>query len=73
VEIYGGLGEAHNFTLRGTSHYLAPLISWELPNGTTIRFSPGFGLTGASHRVLLRFGVSYEIGGFGRRVRNLFR
>jgi hypothetical protein len=73
MELYGGLGDAHNFTLSGTAHYLAPVLSWELPNGTTIRFSPAFGLTGSSHRVLLRFGVSYEIGGFGRRVRNLFR
>ncbi len=73
VELYGGLGEAHNFTLAGTSHYIAPLISWELPHGTTIRFSPGFGLTRNSHRVLLRFGIAYEIGGFGRRVRKLFR
>jgi len=73
VELYGGLGDAHNFTLSGTAHYLAPVLSWELPNSTIIRFSPAFGLTGSSHRVLLRFGVSYEIGGFGRRVRNLFR
>ncbi len=73
VEVYGGLGNAHDFTLSGTSHYLAPLLSWELTNGTTIRFSPAFGLTQNSHRVLLRFGVTYEIGGFGRRVRRLFQ
>jgi len=73
VEFYGGLGTVHEFTLSGTSHYLAPLLSWELPNGTTIRFSPGFGLTRESHRVLLRFGVAYEIAGFGRRMRRLFR
>ena len=72
LEVYGGLGEAQNFTVRGTSHYLAPLLSWELPSGTTIRFSPAFGLTGSSHRVLLRFGVAYEIGGSGRRLRKLF-
>ena len=72
VEVYGGLGEAHNFTLTGTSHYVAPLVSWELPNGTTLRLSPAFGLTRNSHRFLLRLGLSYEIGGFGRRVRRLF-
>ncbi len=73
VEVYGGLGTFHDFTFSGTSHYLAPLLSWELPNGTTIRFSPTFGLTENSHRFLLRFGVTYEIAGFGRRVRNLFQ
>src|SRR5262249_48113663 len=73
VEFYGGLGTAQNFTLSGTSHYIAPLLSWELPSGTTLRFSPGFGLTGESHRLLLRFGVTYEIEGFGRRMRKLFR
>jgi hypothetical protein len=72
LELYGGLGDAHNFTLSGTAHYLAPVLSWELPNSTTIRFSPAFGLTGSSHRVLLRFGIAYEIAGFGRRVGKLF-
>ncbi len=73
VEIYGGLGDAHNFTFSGASHYLAPVLSWELPGGVSLRFSPAFGLTGRSHRVLLRFGVSYEVEGFGRRLRRLFR
>src|SRR6266849_1854398 len=72
VELYGGLGDAHNFTLSGTAHYLAPVLSWELPSGTTIRFSPAFGLTRNSHRALLRFEVAYEIAGFGRRVGKLF-
>jgi len=73
LELYGGLGNRHHFTLSGTSHYLAPVLAWGLPNGVAIRISPGFGLTTSSHRFLLRFGVSYEIAGFGRRVRNLFR
>jgi hypothetical protein len=72
-EMFGGLGNRHNFTLSGTSHYFAPVFSWGLPNGTTLRFSPAFGLTRDSARVLLRFGVTYEVAGFGRRVRNLFR
>ncbi len=71
MEIYGGLGDAHHFTLSDTSHYVAPVLSWELPRGTTVRVSPAFGLTPNSHRFLLRFGVSYEIGGFGRRVHRL--
>jgi len=73
VEVYGGLGNAHDFTPAGASHYLAPVLSWELATGTTIRFSPAFGLTQYSHRLLLRFGVTYEIAGFGRCMRSLFR
>lgn len=72
VEMYGGLGDFHQFTTWGTSHYLAPIVSWELPNGMTLRFSPAFGLTPESVRTLWRFSVSYEMQGFGRKVRNLF-
>lgn len=68
LELYGGLGDAHDVTFRGTSHYLAPVLSWELPNGTTFRISPTFGLTENSHGFLMRFGVSYEFPGFGRKV-----
>ena len=60
LEMYGGLGEEGQLTLSGTSHYIAPTIAWSLLNGTTIRFSPGFGLTGNSNRAFVRFGVSYE-------------
>ncbi len=71
MEMFGGLGDVHQFTTSGTSHYLAPVVSWELPSGTTIRVSPAFGLNSNSHRVLLRFGITYEIAGFGRRVSRL--
>ncbi|MDD5542219.1 MAG: hypothetical protein PHX83_03525 [Acidobacteriia bacterium] len=71
LEMYGGLGDAHHFTARGTSHYLAPMVSWELPGGVTLRLSPGFGLTPHSVRTVLRVGVSYEIQDFGRKVRKL--
>lgn len=73
VEIYGGLGTAHGFGLSRTSHYLAPLLSWQLPHGTTLRLSPTWGLTGTSHRFLIRFGVSYELAGVGHRVHRWFR
>ncbi len=73
LEMYGGLGTANRFTLSGTSHYIAPLVAWELPSGTTFRLSPGWGLTDTSHRFLLRWGVSYELAGFGRQVRRWFR
>jgi hypothetical protein len=73
VELYGGFGEWGNTTLRGTSQYVAPVLAWNLPSGTTFRVSPGFGLTGESHDMLIRFGVSHEISGFGQQVRKLFR
>ena len=71
VEIYGGLGTNDAFSLSGTSHYIAPIVSWQMPNGTTFRVSPGFGLNNDSHTFLLRWSVSYEISGFGRKVRRL--
>jgi hypothetical protein len=73
VELYGGLGDWRRVTTAGTSQYLAPVLSWELANGTSFRISPTFGLTPQSHRFLVRFGVSYELGAFGRRVRQMFR
>jgi hypothetical protein len=73
MEMYGGLGTVQNFTLTGTSHYVAPMLGWQLPSGWELRVSPTFGLTDASHRFLLRFGVSYEFAGLGRRLRSLFR
>lgn len=72
MELYGGLGDRYSFGLKDTSHYLAPLLAWNLPNGTTLRVSPSFGLNDNSHRFLLRFGISYEIAGFGGRVARLF-
>ncbi|HVT18243.1 MAG TPA: hypothetical protein VHQ90_18955 [Thermoanaerobaculia bacterium] len=72
VEIYGGLGDGRGFGLRETSHYLAPLLSWGLPGGTTLRLSPTFGLNRNSHRFLLRFGASYEISDLRRQVRRLW-
>jgi hypothetical protein len=73
IEMYGGLGTAASHTLSGTSHYLAPIAAWELPNGVTFSLSPGFGLNDNSHRFLLRWGMSYEIPNFGRKVRSSFR
>jgi hypothetical protein len=43
-----------------------------MPSGWTIRISPGFGLNEDSHHLLMRWGVSYEIEGFGERFRSLF-
>jgi hypothetical protein len=73
VEMYGGLGDRYSFGLRNTSQYLAPEVAWNLPSGWTLRLAPGFGLNGNSHQLLLRWGVSYEISGFGRTVASLFQ
>ncbi len=40
--MYGGLGDRHSFGLHETSHYLAPVIAWNLPSDWTLRLSPGF-------------------------------
>jgi hypothetical protein len=72
AEMYGGLGTASAFTLSKTSHYLAPILAWQLPNGVTWSVSPGFGLTDQSHGFLLRWGISYEVAGFGRALRSVF-
>jgi hypothetical protein len=72
AEMYGGLGDRHNFGLHETSHYLAPVLGWNLPSGWTLRVSPGFGLNDNSHRFLMRWGISREITGFGSMVSKLF-
>ena len=69
LELYGGLGTHLTFGVRETSRYLAPTVSWTLPNGPTFKVSPGFGLTAQSVGFLLRFGVSYEISQVGRMWR----
>ena len=71
VEMYGGLGDRHNFGLRDTSHYLAPVLAWNLPSGWTLRVSPGFGLNDNSHQFLMRWGLSREITEFGSMVSRL--
>jgi len=73
AEIYGGLGDWHRLTFNSTAHYVAPVVLWELNRGVTAKISPGFGLTGSSVPFLFRFGISFEIPGFGQRARQLFR
>lgn len=72
VEMYGGLGDRYSFGLPDTSHYLAPVVVWNLPSSWTLRLSPGFGLNDNSHRFLLRWGVSREFSGFGSTMARLF-
>lgn len=73
VEMYGGLGDRYHFGLKDTSHYVAPVVSWNLPSGWNLKVSPGFGLNANSHGFLLRWGLSYEFAGFGERMSRLFR
>jgi len=72
IEFYGGLGTTEHFTTHGTSQYVAPVLSWQV-HQTVVRISPTFGLTDTSYRAMLRFGVQYEIEGFGRKLRKLFQ
>lgn len=60
AEAYGGLGDTAALTLRDTSHYIAPLIGWQLPKGVRLSFSSGFGLTSTSLARVYRIGVAYE-------------
>lgn len=71
AEIYGGLGTADKFTMRGTSQYIAPTLSWQVKNAA-FKISPTFGLTDPSYRFMLRFGMTYEFEGFGQKVAKLF-
>ncbi len=72
IELFGGLGDRYSFGLNNTSQYLAPALAWNLPSGWTLRAEPAFGLNDQSHRLLFRFGVAYEVSGFGRMVSDLF-
>ena len=60
VEAYGGLGDTFALTMRDTSHYIAPLLGWQLPKGARMSFSPGFGLTGTSLSRIYRVGLAFE-------------
>jgi hypothetical protein len=72
VELYGGLGSTLGFGLHDTAHYVAPVVAWQISDTSSLRFSPGIGLTHQSSPVLLRFGYSYEIRGFGDKVKHFF-
>jgi hypothetical protein len=69
AELYGGLGERYSFGLHDTSHYLGPILTWNLPRGPSFRISPNFGLNRNSNGFMFRFMVSYEIDQFFSRLR----
>jgi hypothetical protein len=71
LELYGGLGTTDSFGLRETSHYLGPILQFNIPEGPSIGFEPSFGLNANSVGMFWRFKVSYEIEQiFGRFRRN---
>ena len=73
VEMYGGLGSTPDLSLHETAHYIAPVIRWQFSDNSSIHFSPAVGLTHVSNPVLLRFGYSYEVQAFGRKLTRMFR
>jgi hypothetical protein len=60
AEAYGGLGSSVATGLAETRHYLGPVMAWRVNARTTLKASPAFGLTEASDRYLIRFGIAYE-------------
>jgi hypothetical protein len=73
VEMYGGLGDRHSFGLHETSHYLAPVVSWNPAPTWTVRVSTGFGFNDTSQRLLVRWGVAHDFPDFGQKLARLFR
>jgi len=70
VEAYGGLGDTWDLSLRDTSHYIAPLLGWQLPRGMRLSFSPGFGLTPSSLDRVYRAGLAVEVPQIGSWFRS---
>lgn len=67
AEAYGGLGNTWDLSLHDTSHYIAPVVGWNLPRRARLTFSPGFGLTDSSLNRVYRVGFAVEFPQFGRR------
>jgi len=73
IEFYGGLGSTQDgFRIHDNAHYAAPVVSWQVSENGSLRFSPGIALTHEGSPVLLRFGYSYEIRGFASKLAQLF-
>jgi hypothetical protein len=69
AEMYGGLGNTWSLTTGNTSHYVAPVVGWQLPAGR-LSFSTGFGLTSSSLDRVYRIGWASEIPQFGSLFRS---
>ena len=61
AELFGGLGTAHSFGLRSTSHYAGPTIQYTVPGNVTVLAGAEWGLNANSASVLWRLKVSYEL------------
>jgi hypothetical protein len=73
IEFYGGLGSTQDgFSVRDTAHYVAPVVSWQVSENGSLRFSPSVALTHDGSPVLLRFGYSYEIRDFRNKIAQIF-
>ena len=73
LELYGGLGSTQDgFSVHDTAHYIAPVMSWQISENGSLRFSPSVALTHEGSPVLLRFGYSYELRGFSSKIAQLF-
>lgn len=72
LELYGGLGDTENFGTSNTAQYLAPDLVWQLNSQNSMKVSTAFGLTPGSDRMILRLGYTYEIDGFGGKVKKMF-
>ena len=70
VEAYGGLGNTWDLSLHDTSHYIAPLLGWQLPRGLRLSFSPNFGLTSTSLNRVYRAGLAVELPQIGSWFRS---
>jgi hypothetical protein len=71
LELYGGLGSTLGFGLQDTTHYLAPVVSYELSDYASLRLSPALRLTSVGSPLLFRVAYVYEVRGFLRRVGHL--
>jgi hypothetical protein len=61
VEFYGGVGLIDdNDPLSEQQHYIFPVVWGELPHGIEYNVGPGFGLTGGSDRVIVKFNFEVE-------------
>jgi hypothetical protein len=69
AEMYGGLGDVSSLTLGDTSHYVAPVVGWQLPRGR-LSFSTGFGLNSASLDRVYRIGWASELPQIGTWFRH---
>ena len=73
IEVYGGLGTTEEgFGVHDTTHYVAPVVLWQVSDNSALHFSPSFALTSLGSPVVFRFGYSYEIRGFGSKVARLW-